>query len=79
MWLLEAVVQVQLSSGYNGQEKSFDLCMVAVSSQQLPQPGHWYIVLPTTVCAVAPRLCICWNNSVVLSLWRTAEAAQEVQ
>lgn len=43
MWLLEAVVQVQLSSGYNGQEKSFDLCMGAVSSRQLPQPGHWHI------------------------------------
>lgn len=36
LWLLEAVVQVQLSSGYNGLEKPCDLCMGAVSSQQLP-------------------------------------------
>lgn len=36
LWLLEAVVQVQLSSGYDGLEKPYDLCMAAVSSQQLP-------------------------------------------
>lgn len=36
LWLLEAVVQVQLSSGYSGLEKPCDLCMGAVSSQQLP-------------------------------------------
>lgn len=36
LWLLEAVVPVQLSSGYNGLEKPCDLCMGAVSSQQLP-------------------------------------------
>lgn len=36
LWLLEAVVQVQFSSGYNGLEQPCDLCMGAVSSQQLP-------------------------------------------
>lgn len=36
LWLLEAVVQVQLSSGCNGPEQSCDFCMAAVSLQQPP-------------------------------------------